>query len=149
MKENILKFICLIILVGFVSGCSEEVIQENTQTTKVPSTSIQATSTSTTTTTTTSTTTTSTTSISTTTSTTTTTLVTTKTTKAKTTKKITKKTTKKKTTKKTSKQASSNLPLKAICNDGTISYQDDPSKSDYRGMCSKHRGIRQKLGRVK
>lgn len=42
-----------------------------------------------------------------------------------------------------------NLPLKAICNDGTISYQDDSSKDNYRGMCSGHDGIKEKLGRVK
>lgn len=41
-----------------------------------------------------------------------------------------------------------NLPLKAICNDGSISYQDTPSKSDYRGMCSGHDGIKTKLGRT-
>ncbi|MFA5004340.1 MAG: hypothetical protein WC498_03645 [Candidatus Saccharimonadales bacterium] len=41
-----------------------------------------------------------------------------------------------------------NLPLKAICNDGTVSYQDTPSKPDYRGMCSGHDGIRTKLGRT-
>ena len=40
-----------------------------------------------------------------------------------------------------------NLPLKAICNDGTISYQDDSSKDNYRGMCSGHDGIKEKLGR--
>lgn len=40
------------------------------------------------------------------------------------------------------------LPLKAICNDGTVSYQDTPSKPDYRGMCSGHDGIKTKLGRV-
>ena len=40
------------------------------------------------------------------------------------------------------------LPLKAICKDDSISYQDDASKPDYRGMCSKHGGIKQKLGRV-
>lgn len=27
------------------------------------------------------------------------------------------------------------LPLKAICNDGTFSYQDDVSKDNYHGMC--------------
>ena len=37
-----------------------------------------------------------------------------------------------------------NLPLKAICNDGTISYQDDSSKDNYRGMCSGHDGIKEK-----
>lgn len=41
-----------------------------------------------------------------------------------------------------------NLPLKAICKDGTVSYQNDPSKQDYRGMCSHHGGIQTKLGRV-
>jgi hypothetical protein len=41
-----------------------------------------------------------------------------------------------------------NLPLKAICNDGSVSYQDTPSKPDYRGMCSGHDGIKTKLGRV-
>ena len=41
-----------------------------------------------------------------------------------------------------------NLPLKAICNDGTISYQDDSSKDNYRGMCSGHNGIKEKLGRT-
>lgn len=41
------------------------------------------------------------------------------------------------------------LPLKAICNDGTISYQDDVSKDNYRGMCSHHGGIKEKLGRQK
>ncbi len=40
------------------------------------------------------------------------------------------------------------LPLKAICNDGTISYQDDSSKDNYRGMCSGHNGIKEKLGRT-
>ncbi len=44
--------------------------------------------------------------------------------------------------------SSTNLPLKAICNDGSISYQDDASKSDYRGMCSGHQGIKKRLGRV-
>lgn len=41
-----------------------------------------------------------------------------------------------------------NLPLKAICKDDTISYQDTPSKPDYRGMCSGHGGIKTKLGRI-
>lgn len=41
-----------------------------------------------------------------------------------------------------------NLPLKAICKDGTISYQDTPSIPNYRGMCSGHGGIKTKLGRV-
>lgn len=41
------------------------------------------------------------------------------------------------------------LPLKAICKDGTVSYQDDPYGKDYRGMCSKHQGIKTKLGRIK
>ncbi len=45
-------------------------------------------------------------------------------------------------------EESSNLPLKAICNDGSVSYQDTPSKPDYRGMCSGHDGIKTKLGRV-
>ncbi len=45
-------------------------------------------------------------------------------------------------------QPSNNLPLKAICTDGSVSYQDNPSKPDYRGMCSGHGGIAQKLGRV-
>lgn len=44
---------------------------------------------------------------------------------------------------------SEKLPLKAICNDGTISYQDDISKDNYRGMCSHHGGIKEKLGRQK
>lgn len=43
---------------------------------------------------------------------------------------------------------SSNLPLKAICNDGSVSYQDTPSMPDYRGMCSGHGGIKTKLGRT-
>lgn len=47
-----------------------------------------------------------------------------------------------------SQQENSNLPFKAICNDDTISYQDDPSKADYRGMCSGHGGIKTKLGRI-
>ncbi len=41
-----------------------------------------------------------------------------------------------------------NLPLKAICKDGTIQYQDHASLPNYRGMCSGHGGIRTKLGRV-
>lgn len=45
-------------------------------------------------------------------------------------------------------EESFSLPLKAICNDGSISYQDTPSKPDYRGMCSGHDGIKTKLGRV-
>lgn len=45
-------------------------------------------------------------------------------------------------------QEDTRLPLKAICKDGTVSYQDDPSKPNYRGMCSGHNGIEQKLGRV-
>lgn len=45
--------------------------------------------------------------------------------------------------------SSEQLPLKAICNDGTISYQDNANKPDYRGMCSGHKGIKTKLGRVK
>jgi outer membrane biosynthesis protein TonB len=45
-------------------------------------------------------------------------------------------------------EESSNLPFKAICYDGTTSYQDTPSKTDYRGMCSGHDGIKTKLGRV-
>lgn len=142
MKRNILKLMCLVIIIGYTAGCSEEVMQDSNKstTTTEPSTSIKTTSSKTTTTTTT----------------TTTSSATTSTTKthsivssATTTKSTKVKTTKKKTTKKASKQASSNLPLKAICNDGTISYQYDASKKDYRGMCSKHRGIRQKLGRVK
>lgn len=44
---------------------------------------------------------------------------------------------------------SERLPLKAICNDGTISYQDDITKDNYRGMCSHHGGIKEKLGRQK
>lgn len=44
---------------------------------------------------------------------------------------------------------SERLPLKAICNDGTISYQHDVSKENYRGMCSHHGGIKEKLGRQK
>lgn len=43
---------------------------------------------------------------------------------------------------------SDNLPLKAICKDGSVSYQDTPSLPNYRGMCSGHQGIRTKLGRV-
>lgn len=49
----------------------------------------------------------------------------------------------------TNANENTNLPLKAICKDGAISYQDDPNKPDYRGMCSGHGGIAQKLGRVK
>lgn len=45
-------------------------------------------------------------------------------------------------------EPSSNLPFKAICNDGSVSYQDSPAKSDYRGMCSGHDGIKTKLGRT-
>lgn len=41
------------------------------------------------------------------------------------------------------------LPLKAVCKDGSVSYQDNPSLDNYRGMCSKHGGISKKLGRVK
>lgn len=41
-----------------------------------------------------------------------------------------------------------NLPLKAICKDGTIQYQDDPTGPNYRGMCSSHGGIVEKLGRI-
>lgn len=44
-------------------------------------------------------------------------------------------------------EPSSNLPFKAICNDGTISYQDSPSKPNYSGMCSGHDGIKTRLGR--
>jgi len=40
------------------------------------------------------------------------------------------------------------LPLKAICGDNTTSYQDNASLPNYRGMCSGHGGIGQKLGRV-
>ena len=47
------------------------------------------------------------------------------------------------------KNENNNLPLKAICKDGTVSYQDNASKPDYRGMCSGHGGIKTKLGRVK
>ena len=43
---------------------------------------------------------------------------------------------------------SSNLPLKAICKDGTVSYQDTPSHPNYQGMCSGHGGIQTRLGRV-
>lgn len=43
---------------------------------------------------------------------------------------------------------SSNLPLKATCKDGTTSYQDDPSGTTYRGMCSHHGGIAAKHGRA-
>lgn len=43
---------------------------------------------------------------------------------------------------------SANLPLKAICKDGTIQYQDSPDLSNYRGMCSGHGGIAKKLGRI-
>lgn len=41
-----------------------------------------------------------------------------------------------------------NLPLKAICKDGSVSYQDNASLPNYRGMCSGHGGIKTKLGRV-
>lgn len=41
-----------------------------------------------------------------------------------------------------------NLPYKAICDDGTTSFQDNAAGQDYRGMCSGHGGIAQKLGRV-
>ena len=41
-----------------------------------------------------------------------------------------------------------NLPLKAICRDDTVSYQDSPALNTYRGMCSGHKGIRQRLGRI-
>lgn len=41
-----------------------------------------------------------------------------------------------------------NLPLKAICKDGSVSYQDDVSKPNYRGMCSNHGGIKTRLGRI-
>lgn len=40
------------------------------------------------------------------------------------------------------------LPLKATCKDGTTSYQDDPSGTTYRGMCSHHGGIAVRHGRV-
>lgn len=40
------------------------------------------------------------------------------------------------------------LPLKAICKDGTVSYQDNPALENYRGMCSSHGGISERLGRV-
>lgn len=40
------------------------------------------------------------------------------------------------------------LPLKAICMDGAIAYQDNPELPNYRGMCSSHGGIKEKLGRV-
>lgn len=43
---------------------------------------------------------------------------------------------------------SSNLPLKAMCADGTIQYQDTPSNPNYRGMCSGHGGIKIRYGRV-
>lgn len=43
---------------------------------------------------------------------------------------------------------SANLPLKAICKDGTIQYQDSPDLLNYRGMCSGHGGIAKKLGRI-
>lgn len=48
----------------------------------------------------------------------------------------------------TQRPNTSSLPLKAICKDGTISYQDTPSHPNYQGMCSSHRGIKTKLGRV-
>lgn len=41
-----------------------------------------------------------------------------------------------------------NLPLKATCKDGTISYQDNPSLLNYRGMCSHHGGIAKRHGRT-
>lgn len=41
------------------------------------------------------------------------------------------------------------LPLKAICEDGAVSYQDDPYGENYKGMCSGHGGIAERLGRVK
>lgn len=40
------------------------------------------------------------------------------------------------------------LPLKATCKDGTISYQDNPSLPNYRGMCSHHGGIAKRHGRT-
>lgn len=40
------------------------------------------------------------------------------------------------------------LPLKATCRDGTISYQDHPSLPNYSGMCSGHGGIAIRHGRV-
>ncbi len=43
---------------------------------------------------------------------------------------------------------SNNLPFKALCNDGTYSYQDTPDHPNYQGMCSGHGGIKEKLGRV-
>ena len=48
-----------------------------------------------------------------------------------------------------STDSSNNLPLKAICKDGSVSYQNNPAGTNYRGMCSGHGGIAQKLGRVK
>lgn len=88
----------------------------------------------------------------TTTKTTTTKKVTTK--KKATTKKVTtvkKTTTKKITTAKTTtptKNCKDQLPLKALCKDGTYSYQDNPCLPNYRGMCSGHGGIEKKLDRV-
>lgn len=49
----------------------------------------------------------------------------------------------------TNANANTRLPLKAICKDGSISYQDNPEGETYRGMCSHHGGIKTKLGRVK
>ncbi len=48
----------------------------------------------------------------------------------------------------TQSQENSNLPLKAICKDGTTSYQDTASHPNYQGMCSGHGGIQTRLGRV-
>lgn len=45
-------------------------------------------------------------------------------------------------------EQSTNLPLKAICKDGTVQYQDSPDLPNYRGMCSGHGGISKRLGRV-
>ena len=43
-------------------------------------------------------------------------------------------------------QQNSSGSLVAVCSDGTRSYSS-PGASDYRGMCSHHHGIAQKLGR--
>lgn len=40
------------------------------------------------------------------------------------------------------------LPLKATCNDGTVMYQDDITRNDYKGMCSSHQGILTKHNRI-
>lgn len=130
------KFIVLLCLVLFTVGCDNINLEDETHIDSGISSNQNVTSKKITT----STTTTKTTTTSTTTTTTTRTTATTK--KITTTRQTTKRTT-------TRKSETSNLPLKAICNDGTISYQNDASKPDYRGMCSHHGGIRTKLGRVK